>query len=132
VALPANHKQHCQVPEMAPEPLAPSKRKLLPSETSATELPTIAATASLEPLFSPSVNARVPFASCEHVSALAYAVFDLKINIAPGQLEASGITYVTGAEPFPKVNDPACFAEIVAAVVRSMIGYCKPVIFTTP
>ena len=102
----------------------PITRKLLPSEISDTELPppTIAATASFEPFDVPSVKAFVPFASCEQVRALACAFVERNVNTAPGQLEASGITYVTGAPPVPNVNAPACAAESVAAVVRAIIA----------
>lgn len=81
-----------QVPEMAPEPLAAKIRKLLPSEIIATELPTTFASAIFEPRSSPFVKASVPLVSCEHVSALAYAVVFRKTKIDPGQLAANGIT----------------------------------------
>jgi len=120
------------VPEKASEPLLPITRKFLPSERSETELPITAATATFEPAAVPSVNAFVPADSCEHVRAFARGVAELKVNIAPGQLEASGITYTTGATPVPKVKAPACAAESVAAVVSSTTGACKPLMVTVP
>lgn len=121
-----------QVPEKASEPLFPITRKLFPSERSDTELPITFATATFEPFDVPSVKAFVPFASCEQVRALACAVTERNVNTAPGQLEASGITYVTGAPPVPKVNAPACAADSVAAVVRATTGACNPATVTVP
>lgn len=55
------------MPARVTEPLLPRIRKLLPSEISAAELPTMFARVAREPLVVPLVKTRIPLASCDPV-----------------------------------------------------------------